>query len=51
PAVFEDRAVPEVLRNGIHAAIESWRRDARAERTGKLRPDLLRSDRGAGGAT
>jgi tRNA (guanine37-N1)-methyltransferase len=27
PADFEGRAVPEVLRNGNHAAIEQWRRE------------------------
>lgn len=27
PADFEGRAVPEVLRNGNHAAIERWRRE------------------------
>ncbi len=29
PAVFEGRAVPEVLRNGNHRAIEEWRADQR----------------------
>ncbi|MBV9101898.1 MAG: tRNA (guanosine(37)-N1)-methyltransferase TrmD [Candidatus Dormibacteraeota bacterium] len=48
PAVFEGSAVPDVLRNGDHAAIERWRRAKRVERTGSRRPDLIRSDGGAG---
>ena len=51
PAVFEGREVPEVLRNGDHAAINRWRRGARAIRTGQRRPDLLRSDTGVGGTS
>jgi tRNA (guanine37-N1)-methyltransferase len=51
PAVFEEHEVPEVLRNGDHAAINGWRRRARAHRTGQRRPDLLRSDTGVGGTS
>ena len=51
PAVFEGQEVPEVLRNGDHAAINGWRRRARAHRTGQRRPDLLRSDTGVGGSS
>jgi tRNA (guanine37-N1)-methyltransferase len=51
PAVFEGHEVPEVLRNGDHAAINGWRRRARADRTGQRRPDLLRSDTGVGGSS
>jgi len=51
PAVFEGQEVPEVLRNGDHAAINGWRRRARADRTGQRRPDLLRSDTGVGGTS
>jgi tRNA (guanine37-N1)-methyltransferase len=51
PAVFEGHEVPEVLRNGDHAAIKGWRRLARANRTGERRPDLLRSDTGVGGTS
>ncbi len=32
PAVFEDRAVPDVLRSGNHAAIERWRRQQSEQR-------------------
>ncbi len=51
PAVFEGHEVPEVLRNGDHAAIDGWRRRARANRTGQRRPDLLRSDTRVGGTS
>ena len=41
PAVWEGRAVPDVLLSGDHAAIAEWRR-AEAERvTRERRPDLL----------
>jgi tRNA (guanine37-N1)-methyltransferase len=50
PAVFEGRAVPDVLLSGNHAAIERWRQEQRLERTRRRRPDLkgpdLRTDRG-----
>jgi tRNA (guanine37-N1)-methyltransferase len=40
PAVWQDRAVPEVLLSGHHAAVAAWRR-AEAERiTRARRPDL-----------
>ena len=40
PAVFEGRAIPEVLTGGDHAKVEAWRR-AEAERlTRERRPDL-----------
>jgi tRNA (guanine37-N1)-methyltransferase len=43
PALWEGRAVPEVLLSGNHAAIDSWRR-AEAERlTKERRPDLWRA--------
>jgi tRNA (guanine37-N1)-methyltransferase len=45
PAVFEGRAIPEVLVSGDHAKIAAWRR-AEAERlTAERRPDLLKKDR------
>ena len=50
PAVFEDRAVPEVLRSGDHAAIARWRLQAAGERALRLRPDLLGRDPGPGRA-
>ena len=45
PASFEGQDVPEVLRNGNHAAIASWRRDEATARTRMVRPDLVRSTR------
>lgn len=41
PAVFEGRAVPEVLLSGHHGEIERWRRRARVRRTAERRPDLI----------
>ncbi|GAA3055717.1 tRNA (guanosine(37)-N1)-methyltransferase TrmD [Actinokineospora globicatena] len=41
PEVWRDRAVPDVLRSGNHAAIARWRRDRSLERTVERRPDLL----------
>jgi tRNA (guanine37-N1)-methyltransferase len=41
PAVFEDRAVPEVLTGGNHAQITAWRREEARKRTKAQRPDLL----------
>ncbi|AOS62570.1 tRNA (guanosine(37)-N1)-methyltransferase TrmD [Actinoalloteichus hymeniacidonis] len=41
PEVWQDRAVPEVLRSGNHAAIRRWRRDQSLIRTFRRRPDLL----------
>ncbi|SDC65355.1 tRNA (guanosine(37)-N1)-methyltransferase TrmD [Actinokineospora iranica] len=41
PEVWRDRAVPDVLRSGNHAAITRWRRDRAIERTFERRPDLL----------
>lgn len=42
PAVFEDQAVPDVLRSGNHQAIKAWRAAKALERTQKRRPDLLK---------
>ena len=41
PAVFRDRAVPEVLLSGNHQAIEDWRRKQSLQRTKAQRPDLI----------
>lgn len=41
PAVWRERAVPDVLRGGNHAAIERWRREQALGRTRARRPDLL----------
>lgn len=42
PPVFRDMAVPEVLRNGNHAAIRRWRRKEALRATLARRPGLLR---------
>src|SRR5688572_12289 len=44
PAVWRDLAVPEVLRNGNHAAIARWRLEQARTRTRARRPDLLPGD-------
>jgi len=41
PPVFRDRAVPEVLLSGDHAAIKRWRRREALRQTLRKRPDLL----------
>ena len=41
PSVWRDRAVPDVLLNGNHGAIATWRREQQVERTRTRRPDLL----------
>jgi tRNA (guanine37-N1)-methyltransferase len=41
PEVFEDRAVPEVLLSGNHAAIQRWRTKQALGRTWTRRPDLI----------
>jgi tRNA (guanine37-N1)-methyltransferase len=43
PAEWRGRAVPEVLLSGHHARIAEWRRRASLQRTGELRPDLLKT--------
>ena len=43
PAVWRERAVPDVLLSGNHGAIASWRREQQIERTRRRRPDLLDS--------
>ncbi|MEI7420182.1 MAG: tRNA (guanosine(37)-N1)-methyltransferase TrmD [Actinomycetes bacterium] len=43
PAIWRDLEVPEVLRNGNHAEIAKWRKQASVERTQAVRPDLLDS--------
>jgi tRNA (guanine37-N1)-methyltransferase len=40
PAEFRGWPVPEVLLSGDHARIDAWRRQQRAERTARVRPDL-----------
>ena len=41
PPVFRDLAVPDVLREGNHAAIARWRRKEALRATRIRRPDLL----------
>ena len=41
PAVYDGKAVPEVLLSGNHEAIRKWRRDQSLALTRRVRPDLL----------
>jgi len=41
PPVFKDQSVPDVLLSGHHGEIEKWRKAKSAERTRKMRPDLV----------
>lgn len=41
PAVWRDRAVPDILLSGNHGAIAKWRAEQQRERTRARRPDLL----------
>lgn len=41
PADFRGTAIPDVLANGDHTAIRSWRRQAALAKTYRNRPDLL----------
>ena len=43
PADFRGLRVPETLLGGNHEQIRRWRREAALEKTGRLRPDLLRA--------
>ncbi|WP_353144933.1 tRNA (guanosine(37)-N1)-methyltransferase TrmD, partial [Paracoccus sp. (in: a-proteobacteria)] len=43
PALWEGRAIPDVLLSGNHAAIASWRRDMAERLTKERRPDLWRA--------
>lgn len=45
PATFRGLDVPDVLLSGDHAAITKWRAEQSKERTAKLRPDLLCTDK------
>ncbi len=42
PAEYRGLRVPEVLRSGNHAEIDTWRREKAIEITKKMRPDLLK---------
>lgn len=41
PAVWEGRAVPEILLSGHHENIRKWRHEQSLERTRRYRPDML----------
>ncbi|SFX11267.1 tRNA (guanosine(37)-N1)-methyltransferase TrmD [Paracoccus versutus] len=43
PALWEGRAIPDVLLSGNHAAIASWRHDMAERLTKERRPDLWRA--------
>jgi len=45
PALWRERAVPAVLLSGHHGAVATWRHEQQLERTRRVRPDLLASDR------
>ncbi|MCC5830301.1 MAG: tRNA (guanosine(37)-N1)-methyltransferase TrmD [Phycisphaeraceae bacterium] len=51
PAVWDGRAVPDVLLGGHHAQIEAWRRAESVHRTRNRRPDLLNEPEGPDGAS
>lgn len=42
PASWRGLDVPPVLLSGNHGAIAAWRHDQQVERTGRVRPDLVR---------
>jgi tRNA (guanine37-N1)-methyltransferase len=48
PAVWEGRAVPEVLLSGHHARIAEWRLAQSERLTQERRPDLWRARRATG---
>lgn len=41
PAVWHDRAVPEVLLSGDHGKVADWRKKESYKRTMRRRPDLF----------
>ena len=43
PENFKGWKVPEILRSGNHAEVETWRREQALKRTRERRPDLLKS--------
>ncbi len=44
PAIWRERAVPDILLSGNHGAIATWRRQQQVERTRERRPDLLEGE-------
>ncbi len=47
PAIWEGRAIPQVLRSGDHAAISAWRKAQAETDTRSRRPDLWECHEGA----
>ncbi len=47
PALWEGRAIPEVLRSGDHAKVEEWRKRQSEDHTRLRRPDLWERYEGA----
>ena len=47
PAIWEGRAIPQVLRSGDHAAISAWRKAQAETDTRSRRPDLWERHEGA----
>jgi tRNA (guanine37-N1)-methyltransferase len=43
PAVWQGRAIPDILLSGNHARIDAWRREAAERLTKERRPDLWRA--------
>ncbi|HPZ81324.1 MAG TPA: tRNA (guanosine(37)-N1)-methyltransferase TrmD, partial [Candidatus Atribacteria bacterium] len=41
PRVFRGLEVPKILLSGNHALIEEWRRKKAAEKTARVRPELI----------
>ena len=42
PAEFRGKRVPEILLNGHHANIQTWRKAQSVKKTRQVRPELLR---------
>ena len=49
PPVYRGMAVPDVLLSGHHGNIDAWRAEEAKRLTERLRPDLLKEDRGTDG--
>jgi tRNA (guanine37-N1)-methyltransferase len=43
PAVWQGRAIPDILLSGNHARIDAWRREEAERLTKERRPDLWRA--------
>ncbi len=42
PEVFEEMAIPDVLKTGNHAKIAKWRYETAREKTRRIRPEILK---------